>query len=68
MDLANWLQLGSLLLVVAVGLLLWWLIKRRLKGQDGFEGIIEERGKQPIRRKMELEEEIKHLESILGRK
>jgi len=65
---SNWLELGVLLLVAAVGLVLWRLIKERLRRHDGFEGIIEERGKQPARSKLDIEEEIEHLESILNRK
>jgi len=63
----NWLELGALLLAVAGGALLWRMIRRKLKRQDGFEGIIEVRGEQP-RRKLDVEEEIEHLESILHQK
>jgi len=65
---SNWLELGILLLVTTAGLAVWRLIKGRLRRHDGFEGIIEERGKQPARSKMEIEEEIERLESILKRK
>jgi len=68
MALSNWLELGVLLLVIAVGFALWRFIKRKLTHQDGFEGIIEERGKPPARHKMDIDEEIEHLESILNRK
>jgi len=65
MTLSNWLLLGVLLLVIAAGLALWRVAKGRLRRYDGFDGIIEERGKQPIRNKLDIEEEIEHLESIL---
>jgi len=68
MSSSNWLELGALLLVAAVGLVLWRLIKGRLRRHDGFGGIIEERGKPPARNKLDIEEEIEHLESILNRK
>ena len=68
MAFGNWLELGALLLVIAAGTLLWWLCRRKLRNQDGFEGIIEERGKLPARRKLDVEEEIASLESILGRR
>jgi hypothetical protein len=65
---SNWLELGILLLVITVCTVLWRFISGRLRRHDGFEGIVEERGKQPVRRKLDIEEEIEHLESILGRK
>ena len=64
---SNWLELGILLLVIAAGLVLWRLIKGRLRRHDGFEGIVEEHGKQPSRNKLDIDEEIEHLESILNR-
>jgi len=64
----NWLELGALLLVVTACLVLWRGIRERLRRHDGFEGIIEERRKQPARRKLDIEEEIDRLESILNRK
>jgi len=67
MTLSNWLELGALLLVLITGMSLWLFFRRRLRQQDGFNGIIKERGKQPARRKMDLEEEIQGLESILDR-
>jgi len=68
MSLSNWLEFGALLLVAATGLVLWRLFRGRLRRHDGFEGIIEERGKQSVRHKLDVEEEIEHLESILKRK
>jgi len=68
MALSNWLLLGLLLLVVTVCIALWLLIRSRLRRNDGFDGIIEERGKRPIRKKLDIDEEIEHLESILNRK
>jgi len=68
MDIINWLELGILLLIVPAGVVLWRFFKRRVRRSDGFEGIIEERGKQPIRNKLDIEEEIERLESILERK
>ena len=65
---SNWLELGILLLVTIVGLVLWRFIKSKLRRHDGFEGIIEERGKQPTRNKLDIDEEIERLESILNRK
>jgi len=65
---SNWLELGALALVAAAGLALWRLIKGRLRRHDGFEGIIEERGKQPVRNKLDIDEEIERLEAILNRK
>jgi len=65
---SNWLELGLLVLVAAAGLTLWRLVKGRLRRHDGFEGIIEERGKQPVRNKLDIDEEIERLESILNRK
>jgi len=68
MALSNWLQLSALLLVTGAGLFIWRLCKRKLARYDGFEGIILERGKPPARKKMDIEEEIAHLESLLNRK
>jgi len=68
MALSNWLELGTLLLIITVGTVWWWLSRRKLRSYDGFEGIIEERGKQPVRNKLDVEDEIEHLESILNRK
>lgn len=68
MALSNWIELGVLVGLVAAGLAVRHLVKRKLNSYDGFEGIIKERGKRPLRRKMDLDEEIEHLESILGRK
>ena len=68
MAFSNWLELAALLLVAAAGTALWWLCRRKLRSCDGFVGIIKERGKPPARRRLDVEEEIKHLESILGRK
>ncbi|MCL2300514.1 MAG: hypothetical protein FWC27_10270 [Firmicutes bacterium] len=65
---SNWLELGVLLLVAAVCTALWRIFKGRLRRHDGFEGIIEERGKQPARNKLDIDEEIERLESILNRK
>jgi hypothetical protein len=65
---SNWLELGALVLVVAAGLALWRFIKGRLRRHDGFEGIVEERGKQSARSKLDIDEEIERLESILNRK
>ena len=64
----NWLELGALLLVIAAGTPLWLLCRAKLRRHDGFEGIIEERGNMPARRKLNVEEEIEHLESILNGK
>lgn len=68
MGLSNWLELASLLLIGAGGSALWWLVRRRLRSNDGFEGIAKGKGKLPARRKLDVEEEIERLESILGRK
>jgi len=65
---SNWLEFGILVMVAASGLLLWRIIRGRLRRQDGFEGIVEERGKQPARNKLDIEEEIERLESLLNRK
>jgi len=68
MTLSNWLELGALLLIIAAGTLLWLHYKRKLRHYDGFEGIIKEQGTMPARQKMSIEEEIRHLESILKEK
>ena len=65
---SNWLELGVLLLVVATGTVLWLICRRKFRHYDGFEGIIEEQGTMPARRKLNIEEEIEHLESILNEK
>ena len=65
MALRNWLELASLVLVAATGTVLWLLCKRKLRDNDGFEGIITRRGKLPARGKLDVEEEIEHLEAIL---
>jgi len=62
---SNWLELGILLLVIATGTALWLFFKRKHRHYDGFEGIIEGKGTAPARNRMNIEEEIKHLESIL---
>lgn len=68
MDLGNWLGIATFLLTSSAGFLLRWLLKRALRGAGGFEGIVTERGAMPTRHKMDVEEEIAHLESILGKK
>ena len=68
MALSNWLELAALLLVAATGTALWLLCRRKLRSYDGFEGIIRERGRLPARRRLDVQEEIERLESILGRK
>jgi len=64
----NWIELAALLLTTTAGLVLWWVCKRRASREGGFEGIITERGKPPLRGKPEVEEEIERLKAILGRK
>ena len=68
MTLSNWLELGALALITATGLALWRIVRGRLRRYDGFDGIVEERGKPPARSRLDIEEEIAHLESILHRK
>ena len=62
---SNWIELAALLLTVATGLILWRVCAKKLRRQEGFEGIIEERGLPPVRRQMDAEEEIEYLEDIL---
>ena len=64
----NWLELGILLSILSTGLFLWRVCKRKLDHYGGFEGIIAERGKRLARNKLDVEEEIRHLEELLGRK
>jgi len=66
MDSSNWIELSSLLLIIAGGLILWRVCKRKLKREGSIEGIITERGKLPRRQPMELEEEIRLLQEELG--
>ena len=68
MALSNWIELAALLLVIVTGLTLWLILRRRLKRHDGFEGFFDEKGRLPARRKMDVEEEIEHLENLLGKK
>jgi len=65
---SNWLELAALLAVAAAGTAIWLLCRRKLQGCGGFEGIVKERGKPPLRRRMDVEEEIARLESVLGKK
>lgn len=68
MALSNWLELAAFLLISATGLALWRVCKRKLNRYEGFEGIITERGKLPARNKLDVEDEIRHLEDLLSRK
>lgn len=65
MSSSNWIELAALVLTVTTGLVLWRVCAKKLRRQDGFEGIIEERGQPPVRRQMDAEEEIEYLEDIL---
>lgn len=62
---SNWLELAALLLTAAAGTALWRLCRRRLRGYDGFEGVLKARGSPPARHRLNLEEEIERLEAIL---
>jgi len=64
----NWLELAILLLILSAGLTVRWACKRKLNRYEGFDGIIEERGKRPARNKLDVEDEIRHLEERLGKK
>jgi len=64
---SNWIELGALLLSVAVGLLLWRVCKARLRREGGIEGIITERGKPPWRQPLDVEDEIEQLKAELDR-
>ena len=68
MAFSNWVELAALLLVAATGTVLWRVCRSRLQRNDGFEGVIKERGKLPARRRLDVEEEIECLEAILGKK
>ena len=68
MALSNWLELAGLLLGITAGVFLWRICKARLKREGGIEGIVTERGKPPRRRQLDVEEEIKQLKSVLGKK
>jgi len=61
----NWIELAALLLIIAIGLILWRVCARKLKQHDGFGGIVEEKGRPPMRRRMDTQEEIEHLEDLL---
>jgi uncharacterized membrane-anchored protein YhcB (DUF1043 family) len=68
MDLVNWLELAALLLGITAGLILWRVCRAKLKREGGVEGIVIERGKPARRRQLDIEEEIKQLKSVLGKK
>jgi len=68
MDSGNWLELAVLLAGITIGLIVWLVCKRKLKRENGFEGIATERGRLARRQQMDVEEEIRHLKKRLGRK
>ena len=65
---SNWIELIILLLVIAVGIILWRLCKRKLNREGSVEGVITERGKPPWRQPLDVEVEIEQLKAELGRK
>ena len=65
---SNWIELFTLLLSTAAGIILWRVCKRRLKREGGVEGIITERGKPPWRQPMEVDDEIERLKAELSRR
>jgi len=65
---SNWIELAALLLILAVGIILWRVCKRKLNREGSVEGIITERGKRPWRHPMDVEEEIRQLQAELGEK
>ena len=67
MALHNWLELAALLVVLSAGAVLWRALRTWLRRNEGFEGVVEEKGKPAVRSQMDVEEEIKHLEALLGR-
>ena len=67
MALSNWIELAALLLITTAGLVLWRVCKRKASREGGFEGIVRERGKPPLRGRLEVEDEIEQLKAILGR-
>ena len=68
MGISNWIEMGVLLFILAVGITLWRVCKSRLKRKGGIVGIIAERGKPPPRQQQDLDEEIARLKAELGRK
>jgi hypothetical protein len=67
-DLINWIELAVLLAIIATGIIVWRVCKRKLKQKSGIVGIITERGKLPPRQPQDLDEEIAQLKAELGRK
>ena len=67
MDLRNWLELAALLVILAAGAFLWRALRIWLRGNEGYRGLIQEKGKPEVRSKMDVEKEIAHLEALLGR-
>ena len=65
---SNWIELAVLLLIIIVGIVVWWLCRRKLNLQGSVEGIITERGKPPWRQPLDVEEEIEQLKAELGKK
>jgi len=65
---SNWIELAALLFIIALGLILWRVFKRKLNREGSVEGIITERGKPPWRQPLDVEKEIEELQAKLGRK
>jgi len=65
---SNWIELAVLLLLIAAGIILWLLLRRKLNREGSVEGVITERGKPPWRQPLDVEEEIEQLKAELGRK
>ena len=66
MALSNWIELAALLLILTAGVTLWLVCRAKLKRHDGFDGVIAEKNMPPLRRKMDVEEEIEYLEQLLA--
>ena len=68
LDTSNWIELAVFLLIVAAGIFLWRICKRKLDREGSVEGIITERGKLPWRQPLDVEEEVARLKAELGKK